>query len=436
MQTRYQYLIMAVLLATVFSISIHRDIRIEKQYTVDLRNRVVGARLQMDGKLPYFYKWQPADGLRYYDPIKLNIIHANSITASPFYHHLLYPIANFPQREISKIWLVAEYLMYILCIVMALSFTKNLYQKWGVIIVSSMFIFTEGWKIHISTGQNYIVFAFLAFVFFYFFRKKDNFIFSFLAGLASIVLVLSRPTAIIFFLPFIFLLKKYSARYLIVFFIPVMLIAGYSLINNNERSYWLDYREAISAHIVFHQSSKVSKKKEADQPVQYATWEGWNTESIKQAKANHPISWVLEYANIQNLILIAFGKKIPYQIMEAANVFLIVVLMIALYFRQKRSRNLDISVFAIFGFCLYMMSGFFSPIFRTQYQTVQWIFPVFVMAAFYNHRLRGVYLLILLGILLNISNSPMIKMRHTLGEFLILFPLLWMCLSARAKFLK
>jgi len=33
---------------------IYRDIQIEKQYTGDLRNRIVGARLQIDGIPPYF----------------------------------------------------------------------------------------------------------------------------------------------------------------------------------------------------------------------------------------------------------------------------------------------------------------------------------------------------------------------------------------------
>jgi hypothetical protein len=38
--------------------SVYRDTELEKQYPVDLRNRVVGSRLQMDGMSPYFYHWR------------------------------------------------------------------------------------------------------------------------------------------------------------------------------------------------------------------------------------------------------------------------------------------------------------------------------------------------------------------------------------------
>src|ERR1044071_6281791 len=86
-----------------------RDIQLEKQYTGDLRNRVVGARLQKDGRLPYFYKWAPQDGLRYYDPQNFDTLKVSNITATPFLHQLLYPIADKPQRTISGVWLGVEY---------------------------------------------------------------------------------------------------------------------------------------------------------------------------------------------------------------------------------------------------------------------------------------------------------------------------------------
>ena len=108
MQAKKHYIAISFFLAAVFSFCIWRDIQIEKQYTGDLRNRIVGARLQKDGKPPYFYKWRPQDGLRYYDPIKLDTTYANAITASPFFHHLLFPIADLQQREISQIWLAVQ----------------------------------------------------------------------------------------------------------------------------------------------------------------------------------------------------------------------------------------------------------------------------------------------------------------------------------------
>jgi hypothetical protein len=63
---RYFYFSIAAVLLIIAFI---RDARYEKLYPGDLRNRVVGARLIYDGKSPYFYKWQPQDGMRYYNSL-------------------------------------------------------------------------------------------------------------------------------------------------------------------------------------------------------------------------------------------------------------------------------------------------------------------------------------------------------------------------------
>ncbi|MEJ0082702.1 MAG: hypothetical protein WDM78_17515 [Puia sp.] len=87
----YHWIGITVFLTAVFSICIWRDIQIEKKYTIDLRNRIVGARLQKDGRPPYFYKWKPNDGLRYYDPNQTDTTYANAATASPFFSPFIIP---------------------------------------------------------------------------------------------------------------------------------------------------------------------------------------------------------------------------------------------------------------------------------------------------------------------------------------------------------
>ena len=61
-------------LAALLAHSIYRDIQLEKQYNDDLRNRVVGSRLQKDGKLPYTYYYKSGDDLRYFDIYNLSQI--------------------------------------------------------------------------------------------------------------------------------------------------------------------------------------------------------------------------------------------------------------------------------------------------------------------------------------------------------------------------
>ena len=52
---------------TALGLALYRDLTIGPVYTIDLRNRVVGARLMHDGISPYYYKWKTGDPIRYYD---------------------------------------------------------------------------------------------------------------------------------------------------------------------------------------------------------------------------------------------------------------------------------------------------------------------------------------------------------------------------------
>src|SRR5579871_93046 len=187
------YILMLVFFAGVFSYCIHRDIGIEKQYTWDLRNRVVGARLQKDGISPYFFHWRPEMGLRYYDPYQSDTTFANTITASPFFHHVLFPIADLPERKISGIWLGIEYLMLFISLGIGFSLAKSIKQKWLCVFAVSCFMLTEGWIAMIAAGQMYLLIPFCCIIIYWCLeRKKKSSIILLIAGITSGVLILSK----------------------------------------------------------------------------------------------------------------------------------------------------------------------------------------------------------------------------------------------------
>src|SRR5579871_115731 len=306
------YILMAVALILVLSFCINRDINIEKSYPSDLRNRVIGARLQMDGKLPYFYKWKTQDGLRYYDPSQIDTTYANSITASPFFHHLLYPIANLPQREISRIWLAIIYVMLFCCLTIAFLLAKTIVQRWACVIILICFLFTDGWTSLIMKGQLYMLIHFCCFIIFICLRKRQKMIFMLLAGVFSGILIFSRPTAILFFLPFISQIKKYKMSELVAFLIPILVFIGYSTFNTNERNFWIEYYHSINAQIKLHQATSNMLPGRYN-PVQYQNWEGWNQDSIRKAKA--PIIHG-EVSNIAAVVRNIFHVNISKEILE------------------------------------------------------------------------------------------------------------------------
>jgi hypothetical protein len=96
----------------------------------------------------------------------------------------------------------------------------------------------------------------------------------------------------------------------------------------------------------------------------------------------------------------------------------------AIFFFINRNHTPQLLQILILGFTLYMVLEIFNPIHRHQYNTVQW-FPV-VLAGFLLTKdwKKPAILLLLLGLLLNIINTPWILMRHTVGELCWLVALL------------
>ena len=169
MLLKYKFLLLnGLFLAGLLAHSIYRDVQLEKQYPGDLRNRVVGARLQKDGILPYFYHWN-LDTIagrqisRYMDPgnFVLQKGPPSNITASPFFHEMLLPICDLPQRTISRIWMWLEYFFLAGIIGMACGLTPDNRKRLLLVNVGILFTATEAWKTLITAGQLYFFIAFL-----------------------------------------------------------------------------------------------------------------------------------------------------------------------------------------------------------------------------------------------------------------------------------
>ena len=121
----------------------------------------MGARLQKDGIPPYFYKWKNRDGIRYYDPQNFDTLKVANITATPFFHELLYPFTGLHQRTISKIWFVIEYLLLLIITAIAFSFAKNKVQKIAVMATASFSYIAMRGQLILLQGRYIYLFLFL-----------------------------------------------------------------------------------------------------------------------------------------------------------------------------------------------------------------------------------------------------------------------------------
>ncbi len=424
------HFIFLIACAIVLAYTVYRDIRYGKDFSYDLRNRVVAARLEKDGRLPYFYKWQTKDGIRYYDPQNFDSLAVSNITASPFFHQLLYPFAGWDEQKFNGWWLFFEYGMLLLMTGMAFSVAETYGQRGAVLAITCLFLLTDAWKYHVFRGQNYICIPFFAMACYFFIRKQPTVFRALMAGTMAAVLVGIRPNAVLFFVPFLFLLKTYNRRYLLFFFVPILLLTAWTALDTKERALWQDYRLAMSEHIKEHQELHPAIQRNDPSP-NYLLWEGVDVAALDREEIDNPMNAHSENGNVFVLSRDLLHWKMPPSLLLILSVCAIFLLTTLFYFLRVRQKDFDPAMAAILGFCMYMVSDLFSPIYRHQYYTVQWIFPMLLAGAIYRPAFRWPFLLIITGLLLNISKIRFIKMQHTIGEYLILAALILLVLFCK-----
>jgi hypothetical protein len=399
--------------------SIPRDVRYEKEYAGDLRNRIVGARLVKDGRLPYFYKWKKGDGLRYYDPNNFDSLRPSIITVSPFYLQLLEPLADLPQSSISKYWLLFEYGAWVLLVLLFVILAPNPVQKQAVVLFSSLFLLTNAWKDHTGLGQSYLWIPLLAGVYYAFLRRKSHPVWGLAAGVCAACLVLIRINTLLFFLPFISLFPGYSGRWLAAFCIAPLLLAGWTLLSPHQRSLWFNYSSLLSEQIKVHQDlPHVWQHNEPDPHVEQ--WEGIDKVRADSLTATDPDPVYSENGNVFVLYQKIFGRRLPLGWLGLLGGLAIVAAAAVFLWRWRFIGSPGLAQLAIFSFCLYMISDLFSPVYRHQYYTVQWLMPLLVAASLYRARLWRWYAGLSAALLLSIFHLPVIKMGNTAGEYLFL----------------
>lgn len=410
---------------TVLGFALYRDFTVGSLFPMDLRNRVVGARLMHDGISPYFYKWKAGDPVRYYDPYNFNSYKASIMTASPFFHFLMEPLAELPQWKIQYWWVAIQNLLLLAMVLLSLAMVHRFRGKFMVLIFTLLFLYTDAWKLTIQNGQNYLFVPFLALcVYFVLIQMPATAVWAAVAGVCSILLVLIRPNTLVFFLPVLFLLRNFGRVRLIAFFIPVLLVTGWALADPQQRALWKDYYVNIGEQEKIHHYLHPAEQVNAPDPCYY-DWEGMHGPKIDPFDDNLPMQVHTEIGNVFYLGSLIFKWNMPIPFLLSALAAVLLLLTVLYYFSVRRSQSIRWAVFEpattlIFGYCLYMIADLFSPIVRNQYYTVQILFLVLLSPGIPWLSGKWVQTAILTGIILNITHFSFIKMQHTIGEYLII----------------
>ena len=382
-----------------------RDIRYTGEYMGDLRNRVVGARIIEDGGSPYFYKWKPGDPVRYYDPQAFDVYYPSINTSTPFLHRLLIPLADMPEAKIMRVWMVVLYLLFIWMVVYVFWLARGDTARLMVAVVALLFLLTNAWALHAKYGQTYLLIPALAMLVFALRRWPLA------AGTAAAVLVMVRPNAVLFVLPFLFI-RGLNWRWVL----PGVVLLGCVLLSVRERGLWADYNAMLREQVKIHQDLGPPTRPAVINPG-YINWEGLDMDTVRARIGRDPVHINSENGNVFVLYRELFGRRMPVVVLGVMGIAAILTVIGRLAVVRRRHGNFEPEQLAIVGFCLYMISDLVSPIYRHAYYGVQWIMPLLIAASFYRGRNRRVYGFLLGCLLLNVVHLPFLRMGNTVGEY-------------------
>lgn len=407
----------------VLIIAIRRDISLIPQYPRDLRNRITGARLIEDGKDPYFFKWQPSDPMKYYEPKDYKGLEVSSSTSSPFFHRLISPLNHLSFLTIAQIWLGLEYLFFLLMVFIGVYFYNSYSVKSCILLLSGGFLLTDAWITHVLVGQMYIFLASATFILATVFnRSKGNTHYLWL-GLLAACTILIRPPVLLIYLPLIFRIKK-CYRFCLSTTIWLVAYLIVLVFNSGERSLWMSYNKSIQIHTQIHAGLIKEKVVPITDNIRFL--EGYDFRKVDSLVKVSSVKSHNELGNLIYLQKMITGINIAPNAASIISIWVLVIILLLFWYfhRQPALHNIF-----ILGYILYLTWELLSPIVRNQYYTVEF-FPLVLLVVANVKRMWAIApVLIVIGVILNITNTPLIPVRHTIGELFMLFGAFWFLFS-------
>ncbi len=380
-------------------------VNILKYGSLDLRNRVVGTRVLLEGNDPYFFKWEQetpeviVDARDFYSNFPMS-----RLTVPPTILMLHAPFAGVTYKTQQILWAIMQWILLLMSIIMLSNTTDSIMRKkviWiiGLLLIASSFF----WRVHVDKGQIYILFVFLISLSYWLSKRKEN---DLLSGFVLGLTVSFRPTVILMGIPF--LIKRRWK--LIISGLAGILVSIISSLLIAPLSIWKSYFSSMEFHEKFHLLIM--------QPA-YGFFNKNNVDGIKNAifAADLP----QEDSSIQDILRIFFDLKVKANILELSLIICILILTVLLWKRIVKTKS-DVTLFYI-GFVFVIISSFFLPAARLSYINVYWLLPlsfIVLKADVLKWILKPELVLLIVGIVLN-TTFRIFPKGIILSDFLILF---------------
>ncbi len=410
--------VLLCLAVAVAALGFAEDVRSTFDYGgVDLRSRVVGARLMLEDLDPYYFRWNESYADTLLDPIDNRENEVSRVTVPPTVLMLHAPLAGLPYSTQRTAWLFVQWLLLLASVFLFSRCGESAEEAKAVWIIGLFFAATPIWRFHVERGQIYVLFVFLVALSFWLSRRSWGYA-PLLAGLALGALVSMRPTFAAMCLPMLFFRSwKLLAGLAVGLLVLLLLSAAIFGI-----PVWKSYAKAMR----LHEGASLLRTQTDRFDYDYGRVEGM--ENLQEFMAFPDIN-----TSVQSLLYRAFGVELrsgALALMLGA-----VLLLSAAYFLLSRGREVPLRVVLLAGSVLVLLCEYLIPGRKAYYGNILWLVPLSLLAldagallSLPRWRLQVAMFLLLAGVYFNAA----IYWRQfdaALGEGMVMLFFLWTCAS-------
>jgi hypothetical protein len=397
---------------------------------VDLRNRVVGARLLSRGLDPYFFRWQQGDPETLLDPLDKPELPVSRVTIPPTGLALYIPFAELPYLYQRFLWFFLQWGAVLLSLFLLIKRDTNPLRNrfllgYGLFFIAGSIF----WRMHLKVGQIYVFYMMFVAISYWVCSRKFRFSDE-VAGLLLGIAASMRFPALVIILPMLLFkkIKLFAATVL-----GFLLCIGTSFILFGQQV-WGSYFSAMQTiSQLNHGALEVST--EIQNRVVSKNLEGaffTNQPDLnKLPSSNSSIPLLLDrYLNIEtsaNYIIIVL----------AVCLFSYLLLLHYSYRKTVRQARLPVvDVVFISSSLMLIITDLLIPTIRYNYNDIQLLVPLILLlknADFYNIQTFYFFVLLSFGFLISGGLFPWLPHELLIGLFLILAVLLAMSLSIKTE---
>lgn len=394
---------------------------------VDLRNRVVGARLLIREMDPYHFQWSPDYDEQLLDPMVEPGSITTRVTVPPNVLLIHAPFANMPYFYQRMGWLIVQWVAFVASLLLFISTEANpLRQKLLASVGLLLFSTSMFWRMHVERGQIYIIYVFLIALAYWVLSHRENddrtlnnvMLGGGLIGLAASL----RFPIFIMVLPML-VYRQFRLLAATLASFGLFLLGSVSLTGKEP---WKEY---ISALAVFKTVNRIPElENETANLALPKTIEGMTNLSSYAAfrTGNFSIQEIVQYfsgINLQANVLILL-----------LCVGLLGYIVLASMFRVQGIGNASLTpvdnIFLMGGLMI-LMADLFVPAPRFSYNDVQLLIPlllIFKQLTVLSYATTAAVVLLIISLLIGAGAFDWLPYQSLIAEYMIIGVMLWISL--------